>query len=224
MGFREGSSRAANPHLTATFWGITVQLCQDITAWGILADHIAVQHIAVWGNCEGHRQSAMRCPSCKELGKDKVIDSRLTESGAAVRRRRVCSSCGRRFTTKERAEEELRLTVVKKDRTRVPYRRDKIVAGVRQACYKLEVNENAIEALVDQVEGDLFRDYEREITSLEIGNYVARRLRDLNQVAYVRFMSVYREFHDVDEFVEEIRNVQEHAATATPNQQSLFGQ
>ncbi|MCB9850534.1 MAG: transcriptional repressor NrdR [Phycisphaerales bacterium] len=166
----------------------------------------------------------MRCPSCKELGKDKVIDSRLTDSGAAVRRRRVCSACGRRFTTKERAEEELRLTVVKKDNTRVPYRRDKIGSGVRQACYKLEVNADEIDALVDQVEGDLFRDFDREVTSIDIGACVARRLRDLNQVAYVRFMSVYREFHGVDEFIDEIRNVQEHAATVAPNQQSLFGQ
>ncbi|HRX87376.1 MAG TPA: transcriptional regulator NrdR [Phycisphaerae bacterium] len=164
----------------------------------------------------------MRCPACKELGKDKVIDSRLTESGAAVRRRRVCTECGRRFTTKERAEEELRLTVVKKDRTRVPYRRDKIAGGIRQACHKLEVSEEQIEALVDRIEGDLFADFDREVSSDEIGRYVTRRLRDLNQVAYVRFMSVYRNFHGVDEFIDEIRNVQEHAATATPEQQSLF--
>jgi transcriptional repressor NrdR len=166
----------------------------------------------------------MRCPSCKELGKDKVIDSRLTENGGAVRRRRVCSACGRRFTTKERAEEELRLTVIKKDRTRVPYRRDKILAGVRQACYKLDIDEEQVEGLVDAIEGDLFREFDREVTSTEIGGFVARRLRDVNQVAYVRFMSVYREFHGVEEFVEEIRNVQAHAATAAPNQQSLFGQ
>lgn len=164
----------------------------------------------------------MRCPSCKKLGKDKVIDSRLTESGAAVRRRRVCTECGRRFTTKERAEEELRLTVIKKDRTRVPYRRDKILNGVRHACYKLDVDEAVMDSLVDRIESDLFTDFDREVTSEQIGLYVARRLRDLNSVAYVRFMSVYREFHGVDEFIEEIRKVQEHVATAAPNQQSLF--
>jgi len=164
----------------------------------------------------------MRCPTCKELGTDKVIDSRLTESGAAVRRRRVCTACGRRFTTKERAEEELRLTVVKKDRSRVPYRRDKILAGVRQACYKLDVTDEQMEALVDQVEGDLFAEFDREVTSEEIGRSVTRRLRSLHPVAYVRFMSVYRNFHGVDEFIEEIRNVQEHAAAEAPNQQSLF--
>jgi transcriptional repressor NrdR len=164
----------------------------------------------------------MRCPTCKELGKDKVIDSRLTESGSAVRRRRVCTSCGRRFTTKERAEEELRLTVVKKDHSRVPYRRDKILAGVRQACYKLAVTEEQMEALVDHVESDLFSEFDREVTSEEIGRYVTRRLRSLHPVAYVRFMSVYRNFHGVDEFIDEIRNVQEHAAAEIPDQQSLF--
>jgi len=166
----------------------------------------------------------MRCPSCKALGKDKVIDSRLTEAGAAIRRRRVCQDCSRRFTTKERAEEELRMSVVKKDSTRVPYRRDKIVVGIRHACYKLPVSEEQVEELVDQVESDLFRDYDRSVTSLEIGDYVARRLREVNQVAYVRFMSVYREFNDVSEFVEEIQTVRELAAAEVPNQQSLFGQ
>ncbi len=166
----------------------------------------------------------MRCPSCGANDQDKVIDSRLTEGGVAIRRRRVCQECGRRFTTKERAEEELRLTVVKKDRSRVPYRRDKILAGVRMACYKLAVSEAEIEALLDRVEGALFRDFEREVGSQQIGAYVARQLRELNQVAYVRFMSVYREFNNVDEFADEIRNVQEFAATEVPNQQSLFGE
>lgn len=166
----------------------------------------------------------MRCPSCKSLGKDKVIDSRLTESGGAIRRRRVCQVCGRRFTTKERAEEELRLTVIKKDGSRVPYRRDKVTAGVRQACYKLHISDEQVEQFVDAVEGDLFRDYDREVTSQEIGRYVARRLRDLHPVAYVRFMSVYREFASVDEFAEEIQRVQEHVVTTSPNQQNLFAE
>ncbi len=164
----------------------------------------------------------MRCPSCKELGKDKVIDSRLTESGTAIRRRRVCQACNRRFTTKERAEEELRLSVVKRDKSRVPYRRDKVMNGIIQACYKLPVDDEDIKELVDQIEGDLFRQYDREVTSDKVGECVARRLRSVNQVAYVRFMSVYRKFADVLEFVEEIQKVQEHAATETPNQQTLF--
>ena len=153
-----------------------------------------------------------------------MIDSRLTEAGSAIRRRRVCQGCGRRFTTKERAEEELRMSVIKKDHSRVPYRRDKIVAGVHHACYKLPITDEQVDELVDQVESDLFRDYDREVTSLEIGNYVARRLRELNQVAYVRFMSVYREFNEVSEFAEEIQTVKELAAAEAPNQQSLFGQ
>ena len=96
----------------------------------------------------------MRCPACKEVNKDRVIDSRLTDSGAAVRRRRVCMVCGRRFTTKERSEAEMRLSVVKRDGRRVPYRRDNIVRGVRLACYKLPIEEEAIDRLVDRLDKD----------------------------------------------------------------------
>ncbi|NOX59807.1 MAG: transcriptional repressor NrdR [Planctomycetes bacterium] len=166
----------------------------------------------------------MRCPACNEIGKDKVIDSRLTESGGAIRRRRVCQACNRRFTTKERVEEELRLAVTKKDGTRVRYRRDKIVSGIRHASYKLPIDDAAIEALTDDVESELFRDHDREITSREIGECVARKLRDVNQVAYVRFMSVFREFNHVDEFAAEIQHVENHAASTSPDQQSLFGE
>lgn len=164
----------------------------------------------------------MQCPSCKEQGKDKVIDSRLTDGGSAVRRRRECLSCGRRFTTKERVEQELRLAVVKKDGSRVPFRRDKIVSGVRHACYKLPITEDRVDDLVDEVEGDLFRDHEREVATEDIGLLVAGRLRALHPVAYVRFMSVYRKFSDVAEFIDEIQQVRERAAIEAPNQQSLF--
>ncbi len=164
----------------------------------------------------------MRCPACNEIGKDKVIDSRLTESGGAIRRRRVCQACNRRFTTKERAEEELRIAVIKKDGSRVRFRRDKIVVGIHHACYKLPIGDGDIEAMVDDIEGELFREHDREVTSRQVGECVARKLRDVNQVAYVRFMSVFREFNDVSEFAEEIQLAQDHAATASPNQQSLF--
>jgi transcriptional repressor NrdR len=164
----------------------------------------------------------MRCPSCNHVNTDKVIDSRLTESGATIRRRRVCSACGRRFTTKERIEEELRLSVIKRDGTRVPYRRDKILAGVRHACYKLNIEPEVMEQLVDAVEEDIFRHHDRDITSEQIGGYVTSHLRKLNQVAYVRFMSVYRKFDDVEAFVDEIRDVRERAAVESPDQQSLF--
>ncbi|MCP4249626.1 MAG: transcriptional repressor NrdR [bacterium] len=164
----------------------------------------------------------MRCPACKELNKDKVIDSRLTDSGAAVRRRRVCTVCGRRFTTKERIEAEMRLTVVKRDGRRVPYRRDNIVRGVRHACYKLPIEEDAIERLVDCVEEDMQREHERSVSSEEIGRYVAVHLRQVNHIAYVRFMSVFRKFADVAEFVDEINDVTERAAVESPDQQTLF--
>ena len=164
----------------------------------------------------------MRCPSCKEINKDKVIDSRATDGGAAIRRRRVCLDCGRRFTTKERIEEELRLTVVKNDGQRVPYRREKIMGGVEKACYKLPITPEQLEELVDAVEGDIFRDHDREISTAAIGAFVGRHLRKLNPIAYVRFMSVHRKFNEVDEFIEEIREVKERAATESPEQRSLF--
>ena len=164
----------------------------------------------------------MRCPSCKELGTDKVIDSRLTDGGSAVRRRRHCTVCGRRFTTKERIETEMRLSVTKRDGGRAPYRRDNIVRGVQHACYKLDIDDAQIERLVDRVEEDLHRNHEREVTSEQIGEYVAAQLRHLNHIAYVRFMSVFRKFADVAEFVEEINDVTERAAVESPDQQTLF--
>ena len=164
----------------------------------------------------------MRCPACNKHNADKVIDSRSTEGGGVIRRRRACTACGRRFTTKERIEEELRLSVVKRNGARVPYRRDKILAGIRYACYKLPIEPDAMERLADVVESDIFRDHEREVTSEQIGEYVVTHLRRLNQVAYVRFMAVYRQFENVEAFIEEIRDVRERAAVDSPNQQSLF--
>jgi transcriptional repressor NrdR len=163
----------------------------------------------------------MRCPSCKS-SKNKVIDSRLTESGEAVRRRRVCLDCGRRFTTKERIEDELRLSVVKTDGTRVPYQREKVLRGAERACYKLNVTDMQLQGLADRVEEELLRNHDREVTSEQIGLYVGQQLRRLNQVAYVRFMSVYRKYNNVEEFVEEIRDVKELVAQEIPSQQSLF--
>ncbi len=163
----------------------------------------------------------MLCPSCKE-NRNKVIDSRLTENGSAIRRRRTCLVCNRRFTTKERVEQELRLSVVKLDGQRVPYQRDNILSGVEHACYKLGVSEEELQRLVDGVEEDLFSAHDREVSSEQIGAYVGARLRQLNQVAYVRFMSVHRKFHSIDEFVDEIRDVRERHALESPEQQSLF--
>ncbi len=164
----------------------------------------------------------MRCPACNQYNSDKVIDSRSTEGGSVIRRRRVCTHCGRRFTTKERVEEELRLAVVKRDGAREPYRRDKILSGVRHACYKLPIDPEAMERLVDTVESDIFREHEREVPSQQIGQYVVTHLRRLNHVAYVRFMAVFRQFDNVEAFIEEIRDVKERAAVDSPHQQSLF--
>lgn len=163
----------------------------------------------------------MRCPSCKQ-NENKVIDSRITEAGAAIRRRRVCSSCNRRFTTKERLEEELRLTVVKNSRQRVPYNRDNVLNGVVRACTKLDVTDAQIEELVDAVESDLFGNHDREVKSEEIGRFVGLHLRRLSPVAYVRFMSVHRKYNSVDAFIDEITDVRERVAQDSPDQQSLF--
>ena len=164
----------------------------------------------------------MLCPSCRDTN-NKVIDSRLTEGGAAIRRRRVCQACNRRFTTKERVEEELRLTVIKVSEQRVPYNRDKILGGVERASYKLDISDEQLQQLVDRVEEDLFSNHDREVTTEQIGRYVGRQLRQLHPVAYVRFMSVHRKYSSVDEFIEEISDVRERVAQEDPAQQSLFG-
>ena len=163
----------------------------------------------------------MLCPACKE-NNNKVIDSRLTENGSAIRRRRLCLSCNRRFTTKERIEQELRLSVVKVSGQRVPYNRDNILNGAERACYKLDVSEEELQVLVDRVEEELFRNHDREVTTEQIGQYVGQQLRRLNHVAYVRFMSVYRQYRTVDEFIDEITDVRERVAEEIPAQQSLF--
>ncbi len=163
----------------------------------------------------------MFCPSCR-ADDNKVIDSRLTEGGAAIRRRRVCQSCQRRFTTKERLEEDIRLMIIKQSGQRVPYNREKILGGVQRACYKLEVGDEQLQQLVDKVEADLFANHERDVSTEQIGQYVGRRLRRLNPVAYVRFMSVHRKFSSVDEFIEVIKDVRERGAHESPAQQSLF--
>lgn len=163
----------------------------------------------------------MLCPSCKHED-NKVIDSRLSEGGLAIRRRRVCLKCKKRFTTKERPEDEVRLTVIKASGHRVPYSRDSIVSGIMRACAKLDVTPEQVQALTDKIEGDIFNGHEREVSSEEIGKFVGKRLRRLSPVGYVRFMSVHRKFSTVDEFVDEITAVRTHAAHDSPDQQPLF--
>ncbi len=164
----------------------------------------------------------MRCPGCKEIDKDKVIDSRLTEGGVAIRRRRECTACGRRFTTKERTEGEIRLTVIKRDFSRVPYDRTKVLAGIQKACFKRQIPAEALQNLLNEIEETIFRECNREVTTEFIGSIVGRRLRDLDKVAYIRFMSVHQKFETIDDFIDQVKNLREISATETPGQQSLF--
>ena len=144
----------------------------------------------------------MRCPYC---GKDntRVIDSRPADDGASIRRRRECDSCGKRFTTYEKVE-TIPVIVTKKDNNRETYDRSKIEGGVIRACHKRPISAGQIEAMVDEIEGSIFNKEEREISTSEIGEMVMEKLKDLDSVAYVRFASVYREFKDVNTFMEEI--------------------
>lgn len=144
----------------------------------------------------------MKCPFCR-ADNDRVLDSRAAQDGFAIRRRRQCLDCKRRYTTYERVE-EVTLKVVKKDGTRMPFDRERIKSGLEKACWKRPVSDADIEGVVAQVEDDLYRTYDAEVPSDLIGEQIMNRLRELDQVAYVRFASVYREFKDVRDFVEEL--------------------
>ena len=157
----------------------------------------------------------MRCPFCK-TDNDKVVDSRGAESGAVIRRRRECLECGRRYTTYERIE-EIPLRVIKKDGTREAFERRKIVEGITKACEKRPVSSEAIERVVEEIERELADIADREVTSRQIGEMVMRKLRTLDQVAYVRFASVYREFKDIQQFLDELRPMLERKDTAHGN-------
>jgi transcriptional repressor NrdR len=147
----------------------------------------------------------MKCPFCHDL-ENKVIDSRLTKDDGAIRRRRECAKCERRFTTYERVEETLPL-VVKKDGRREPYDRAKIVAGLKKACEKRPVSATSIEHAADRVERLVQERGEKEVASSVVGEAVMRELHKLDQVAYVRFASVYRSFQDVGEFMRELQDL-----------------
>jgi transcriptional repressor NrdR len=145
----------------------------------------------------------MLCPFCRQT-ETKVIDSRTSEK-FVIRRRREClgRKCGRRFTTYEKIE-EVPLRVIKKDGSRVPFDREKIRAGLEKACYKRPVSDEQIERIISEVEADIYQNFDREIPSRHIGEQVFNMLREVDQVAFVRFASVYREFKDVNDFVEEL--------------------
>lgn len=144
----------------------------------------------------------MKCPFCR-TDNDRVIDSRLSEDGFAIRRRRECLSCKRRYTTYERLEQST-IKVVKKDGARVPFDRDKIKRGLEKACWKRPISDDQIETVVTAIENEVYRDYETEIHSRELGEVVMQHLKRLDQVAFVRFASVYREFKDARDFVQEL--------------------
>jgi len=152
----------------------------------------------------------MRCPFCKS-DNDKVVDSRGSEAGAVIRRRRECLECGRRYTTYERVD-EIPLRVIKKDGTRQPFERRKILEGLMKACEKRPVATETLDRIVEEIERKLADIADREVTSHQIGEMVMQELRDLDQVAYVRFASVYREFKDINQFLEELRPMLERRA------------
>ncbi len=147
----------------------------------------------------------MKCPFCSKA-EDRVVDSRESRNGLTIRRRRECLACGRRFTSYERIE-EIPYMVIKNDGSRVEFDRTKLHLGLNKACEKRPVPAKSLDEIVDQVEQRLHEREEREITTKEIGSYVMSRLRELDQVAYVRFASVYRKFEDIDAFMHELKDL-----------------
>lgn len=149
----------------------------------------------------------MKCPYCGNVD-TRVIDSRPSEDHSAIRRRRLCEKCEKRFTTYEKVE-TVPLMVVKKDNTREMFDRDKLIERVMRACHKRPVSATAIEKLADDIENIARSSYDKEIQTREIGEHVLRALRDLDEVAYVRFASIYREFTGIDSFMKELQMMQE---------------
>jgi transcriptional repressor NrdR len=147
----------------------------------------------------------MKCPYCSEID-NKVIDSRLSKDGSVIRRRRECLQCERRFTTYEQIE-EIPIMIVKKDGRREVFSREKVSSGLKKACEKRNVSVNAIEEFLDELERDLKEMGEKEISSSVLGEKVIHRLHELDDVAYVRFASVYREFKDVNDFFSELKSL-----------------
>ena len=147
----------------------------------------------------------MKCPICNQ-DNTRVVDSRPADDNTAIRRRRMCDACGKRFTTYEKVE-TIPLIVIKKDQNREQFDRSKIEAGVLRACHKRPVSAEQIHRLVDDVETEVFNLEEREIPSSVIGEIVMDKLKDLEAVAYVRFASVYREFKDVNTFMDELKKI-----------------
>jgi transcriptional repressor NrdR len=165
----------------------------------------------------------MKCPFCKaDKEKLKVIDSRACDGDKSIRRRRECLNCGKRFTTYERVEENVRITVVKKDGRRVPWDRGKILAGLERACFKRPVADSELNQIADAVEESIFARFDREVPSASIGEMVIDKLRRLDQVAYVRFASVHKRFKTLEELLDEARTVIDAKRFDDPGQGKLF--
>ncbi|MCM8813062.1 MAG: transcriptional regulator NrdR [Candidatus Omnitrophica bacterium] len=147
----------------------------------------------------------MKCPFCGFL-EDKVVDSRVSSEGTAIRRRRECLGCGRRYTTYEYIEKSA-LMVIKKDGRREPFDRNKILSGLLRACEKRPVSMETIETVVDQMERSLQQQFDKEVRSSDIGEMVMGRLQNIDEVAYVRFASVYRQFKDINQFLGELKDL-----------------
>lgn len=147
----------------------------------------------------------MKCPYCNQ-DNTRVVDSRPADDNSSIRRRRLCDECGKRFTTYEKVE-TIPLIVIKKDRNREQYNRSKIEDGVLRACYKRPIPVQRINQLIDEIEVELFNSEDREIESSAIGEMVMDKLKELDAVAYVRFASVYREFKDVNTFMDELKKM-----------------
>ena len=156
----------------------------------------------------------MKCPQCG-FEEDKVVDSRTTKEGEAIRRRRECLKCSFRFTTYEYIE-RAPLMVVKKDGRREQYSREKLLGGLVKACEKRPVSREQLEKVVDDIEAVMFARFKNEVKSTEIGNLVIDRLQSLDEVAYVRFASVYRQFKDINQFMSEVRTLLDRQSKDRP--------
>jgi transcriptional repressor NrdR len=166
----------------------------------------------------------MRCPFCRH-SQNRVIDSRVSGEGSTIRRRRLCTSCKRRFTTYERVE-EIAPMVVKKDGRREPYDRAKIIAGLKKACEKRPVSMETIEQIADRIEAAVLESGDKEVPGSFIGGAVMAELHQIDQVAYVRFASVYRSFKDINEFMHELEDLikqREQSAVAKPQAKDKKG-
>ena len=154
----------------------------------------------------------MRCPFCR-VDNDRVVDTRASEEGFSIRRRRECLGCQRRYTTYERID-ELAIKVVKRDGVREPFDREKIRRGMARACWKRPISDERIDAVVAAVESDIYANFDNEVDSRFVGQRVMEQLADVDQVAFVRFASVYRQFKDVRDFVNELQPMLQQDAAA----------